>query len=391
MIDVSSKLFLCYAWEDIARLQNIQKEIEDELDAKITSGISPKDCTELNDSTSKKIEDALVFIVFISESSKRSDSVKSCVTYAQNLNKNILPIEIEKQSLFSSTPEEFKFRAKPYSFVDQNSKAMLFAQMKATLGFNVENGDGFGALVHVVTDRNARVSRYGEELGIANAGEDHKIRLKKGTHLLQFVDLEDSSLTYDVTYEVDSNDNEQFLNVPLGQLFKEKQLREEKAQREAEMKRKFDEENFQKNLQLEQKKRELELKEKEAEYERKKQQSYDSGYTRYQNVNFVSAIKICFTQKYATFRGRASRSEFWYFNLFSFIAMMLSASNDTILGLVFIVLVLPMVAVTVRRLHDVGKSGWYYLLAIIPYIGLFILLCWMCKPSDEVSNGYEDL
>ena len=157
------------------------------------------------------------------------------------------------------------------------------------------------------------------------------------------------------------------------------------------MKRKFDEDNFQKNLQLEQKKRELELKEKEAEYERKKQQSYDSDYTRCQNVNFISAIKICFTQKYATFRGRASRSEFWYFNLFSFIAMMFSAGSNTLLGLIFLVLFLPMMAVTVRRLHDVGKTGWYYLIVLIPYLGWFLLLYWMCKPSDEFSNGYEDL
>ena len=162
MKDISNKLFLCYAWEDIARLQNIQKELEDELSSKISSVIDVSNCTYFDDFRSKKIVDAEVFVVFISESAKKSDYVKACVTYALNLNKNILPIEIEKQSIFSSNPEEFRFRSKPYSFIEKNSKAMLFAQLKASLGFNVESGDGFGALIHVVTDRDANISRYGE-------------------------------------------------------------------------------------------------------------------------------------------------------------------------------------------------------------------------------------
>ena len=391
--DISNKLFLCYAWEDIARLQSIHKELEDELSSRISSGIDANSCANFDDATSKKIEDAEVFVVFISESAKKSDYVKACVTYALNLNKNILPIEIEKQSLFSSTPEEFKFRSKPYSFVEKNSKAMLFAQLKASFGLNVESGDGFGSLVHVVTDRDANITRYGEQLGVAKANEDHRIRLKKGSHLLTFVDVEDSNLTFSLTYEVESNDSELFFEVPLGKLFLEKQQKEDKEKREAEIKRKFEEENYQKRLLLEQKQRELELKQKEEELANQRQQSTQSVYSTRRidnNVNFISAIKICLTQKYAKFSGRASRSEFWYFMLFSFIVMVLSSGKDALLGIVGLALFIPMLAVSVRRLHDIGKSGLYYLITLIPYLGWFVFFYWMCKASDEYSNDYDD-
>ena len=70
-----------------------------------------------------------------------------------------------------------------------------------------------------------------------------------------------------------------------------------------------------------------------------------------EDVNFFNAIKICLTQKYAKFNGRASRSEYWYFTLFSFIVMVLSSGKDALLGLAWLVLFIPMLAVSVRRLH----------------------------------------
>ena len=257
----------------------------------------------------------------------------------------------------------------------------------------MESGDGFGSLIHVVTDRDANITRHREQLGVAKASEDHRIRLKKASHLLTVVDVKDSNLTYSLTYEVESNDSERFLEVPLGKLFKEKQQKEDKEKREAEIKRKFDEENFQKKLLLEQKQRELELKQREEELAIQRQQSAQSAYSTRevnQDVNFFNAIKICLTQKYAKFSGRASRSEYWYFTLFSFIVMVLSSGKDALLGLSWLVLFIPMLAVSVRRLHDIGKSGWYYLIALIPYLGWFVLLYWMCKASDEYSNDYDD-
>ena len=68
-------------------------------------------------------------------------------------------------------------------------------------------------------------------------------------------------------------------------------------------------------------------------------------------MGFGESIKTCFN-KYATFSGRASRSEFWWFQLAFFLSFF------TIIG--GLILLLPNMSVTVRRLHDVGKSGWWY-------------------------------
>ncbi len=94
-------------------------------------------------------------------------------------------------------------------------------------------------------------------------------------------------------------------------------------------------------------------------------------------MDFVTSIKTCFS-KYVDFSGKASRSEFWWFFLFCLIV-------DFVLGItVFasflsLVLVLPQLAVGARRLHDIGKSGWWQLLAFIPVIGIIILIIWWAK------------
>ena len=126
---------------------------------------------------------------------------------------------------------------------------------------------------------------------------------------------------------------------------------------------------------LEQKQRELELKQEELSIQRKQStQSIYSARRAGRDVNFFTAIKICLTQKYTKFNGRASRSEYWYFTLFSFVVMVLSSGKDALLGIVWLALFIPMLAVSVRRSHDIGKSGWYYLIALIPYLGWFVLL-----------------
>lgn len=96
---------------------------------------------------------------------------------------------------------------------------------------------------------------------------------------------------------------------------------------------------------------------------------------------FFRAIASGIT-KYATFEGRASRSEYWYWVLFYVICYFLT------LGIGSIVFFIPSVAIAVRRLHDVGKSGWWYLLAIIPLFGWIPLIIWFCSPSDEGENEY---
>ena len=237
MIDVSKKLFLCYAWEDTARIQNILKEVEYEIKAKVSAGLTERDSNKVSDDDYKGIEDADVFVIFISNSSKKSDYVKECAIRAANLNKNVISIEIDRQNIFTSIPSELKFRARPYIYDDADSRAKLFAQLKASLGFNMESGDDYGTLVHIVTNRNSTVYRYGEKLGSTRAGEDCKIRLTKGSHLLEFVDIEDSTLRIAQTVNINSNDNEQFVDVDLNQLFIQKKAEEERAQRQAEMKK----------------------------------------------------------------------------------------------------------------------------------------------------------
>ncbi len=106
-------------------------------------------------------------------------------------------------------------------------------------------------------------------------------------------------------------------------------------------------------------------------------------------------------KKYAVFSGRARRKEYWFFVLFNAIFAIAAMILDNILGLAiedvgygpFYILyalatIVPGVAVSVRRLHDIGKSGWYILLAFIPCVGAIILLIFDLTPGDPGDNEY---
>jgi len=110
--------------------------------------------------------------------------------------------------------------------------------------------------------------------------------------------------------------------------------------------------------------------------------------------NYRQAIVTCF-KKYIVFSGRARRSEFWYFQLFCFIAMLVftywgtkSELMDTIGIIFFFATLLPILAVTVRRLHDLGRSGWLILVALIPFIGVFVVLFWATQEGNPDHNQY---
>ena len=98
-------------------------------------------------------------------------------------------------------------------------------------------------------------------------------------------------------------------------------------------------------------------------------------------VNFLDAIKLYFTH-YADFKGRSRRSEYWYATLF---VMLVNAVIMAILpeasGIWSLVTLVPGIAICVRPLHDVGRSGWHYLFACIPVVGIFIVLYWFCLDS----------
>ena len=110
-------------------------------------------------------------------------------------------------------------------------------------------------------------------------------------------------------------------------------------------------------------------------------------------MTFTEAAQICLTKKFATFEGRARRSEYWYFGLFTgvigAIASLVGAviNFELLSSIVSLVFFIPSLSVCVRRLHDVNKSGWWYLIAFT-IIGVFYLLYLMVKEGDHGDNQY---
>ena len=122
---------------------------------------------------------------------------------------------------------------------------------------------------------------------------------------------------------------------------------------------------------------------------------------------FVDTLK----NRYAAFKGRATRSEYWYFMLFSIIIALILTALDSmiinpllgiqpvvetartgILGMLFSIgTLIPSVALAIRRLHDIGKSCWWILLGVIPVvniIGIFVLLYFFIKDSQPGENQF---
>lgn len=125
-----------------------------------------------------------------------------------------------------------------------------------------------------------------------------------------------------------------------------------------------------------------------------------SSFNSSEEKNLLWAVKTGF-KKYATFKGRASRSEYWYFFLFNRIICIflfgfaLVINQETVslllLSLFFLYVfatLLPELAVTIRRLHDIGKSGWLFCICFIPCIGPLILLYLVCQKSVDGNNLY---
>jgi uncharacterized membrane protein YhaH (DUF805 family) len=99
-------------------------------------------------------------------------------------------------------------------------------------------------------------------------------------------------------------------------------------------------------------------------------------------MNFADAVKICF-MKYAEFKGCASRSEFWWWVLFTSLAAFVLRSVSYYLSALFsLVTLLPSIAVTARRLHDIDRSGWWQLLYFLPMIGWVILIIFCVEPTQ---------
>ena len=113
-------------------------------------------------------------------------------------------------------------------------------------------------------------------------------------------------------------------------------------------------------------------------------------------MGFGDAISSCFS-KYATFTGRAERSEYWYWVLFgtiggvvfAIISVLISHIGGAVLGWVFdLATIIPTIAVAARRLHDTDRSGWWQLLGFVPVVGWIILLVWFSQPGAPGANRF---
>jgi uncharacterized membrane protein YhaH (DUF805 family) len=111
-------------------------------------------------------------------------------------------------------------------------------------------------------------------------------------------------------------------------------------------------------------------------------------------MSFSEAVSTVFS-KYAVFSGRAGRPEFWWFVLFNLIASLILGVVDhaifgrEVLGAIYSIgVILPGLAVSVRRLHDIGRSGWWLLIGMIPVVGILVLLFWYIKEAPPGTNQY---
>ena len=117
-------------------------------------------------------------------------------------------------------------------------------------------------------------------------------------------------------------------------------------------------------------------------------------------MSFGDAVKTCFS-KYVTFTGRARRSEYWWYALFAFVLGWVAVIVDYSMGwinremgigvcsgILSLALFLPSLAACVRRLHDTGRSGWWYLIGLIPLVGPIVLLIFLVLDSKPEENRF---
>jgi uncharacterized membrane protein YhaH (DUF805 family) len=110
-------------------------------------------------------------------------------------------------------------------------------------------------------------------------------------------------------------------------------------------------------------------------------------------MGFGQAISSGFSN-YVNFSDRACRSEYWFWFLFVIIGNIVTMAIDYALGIQVIsalfslAVLLPGIAIAVRRLHDLDRSGWWILLALIPLVGAIILLIWFCSKGTEGPNRF---
>jgi uncharacterized membrane protein YhaH (DUF805 family) len=112
-------------------------------------------------------------------------------------------------------------------------------------------------------------------------------------------------------------------------------------------------------------------------------------------MNFQQAAQSCLA-KYATFSGRAARSEFWYWQFFLLVGGLIAGIFDfgirwqgnPLASIFWLVTLLPTLAVAARRLHDVGRTAWWLFLYFVPILGWIALLVWFTIEGTYGYNSY---
>jgi uncharacterized membrane protein YhaH (DUF805 family) len=110
-------------------------------------------------------------------------------------------------------------------------------------------------------------------------------------------------------------------------------------------------------------------------------------------MGFGEAVSVCFKKSFV-WEGRASRAEFWWFELAQLLIIIVALIIDQIIGtgvlyiIAAIVFILPSIAVLIRRLHDTDRTGWWYWIQLLPLIGLIVILVFTLTGGDEGDNKY---
>ena len=106
------------------------------------------------------------------------------------------------------------------------------------------------------------------------------------------------------------------------------------------------------------------------------------------------SVETVVFKNYVNFEGRATRPEYWWFTLayaiVNIILSLIPRAGTILSGFLGLAVLIPSIGVAVRRLHDINKSGWWLLIALVPIVGYIIVILWFVKPSDNGENKYGE-
>lgn len=110
-------------------------------------------------------------------------------------------------------------------------------------------------------------------------------------------------------------------------------------------------------------------------------------------MDFMTAVKHCFNN-YFVIDGRAQRSQYWWYALFTFIVAIVATGLDTVIGFPILYMIFalgtlaPSICVGIRRMHDKDKSGWWLLISFVPIIGILYVLYLFVTPGTAGDNRF---